>query len=209
MIGLFGGTFDPVHFGHLRPALDCLHGLGLEQVRFIPLNVAVHRPQPVASPALRRAMLDAALYNEPRFVVDTRELDRPGGSYTYDTLHSLREELGSERPLCLLVGADAYASFLDWHRSLDILGLAHLVVMRRPQAHMVSNARLHALYLEHGSEQIAQLQDAPGGRIFFQDVTQMAISATRIRDLIGRGLSPRYLMPDSVLEIIKREALYR
>jgi nicotinate-nucleotide adenylyltransferase len=132
MIGVLGGTFDPIHFGHLRPALDCLQALALEEVRLIPLNVAVHRPQPVASSALRLAMLEAAIAGQPGFVADPRELERPGGSYTYDTLISLRAELGDAEPLCLLIGADAFAGFLDWHRPADILDLAHLVVMRRP-----------------------------------------------------------------------------
>ncbi len=116
MIGILGGTFDPIHFGHLRPALDCLQGLGLAEVRFIPLNVAVHRPQPLAAPAMRLAMLEAAVRGQPGFVVDTRELERPGGSFSYDTLVSVRAEVGAEIPLCLLVGGDAFAGFLSWHR---------------------------------------------------------------------------------------------
>lgn len=209
MIGIFGGTFDPVHFGHLRPALDCLQGLGLEQVRFIPLNVAVHRPQPLASPRLRRAMLEAATGPEPGFVVDTRELARAGGSYTHDTLCSLRSDFGTERSLCLLIGADAYAGFLDWYRPLDILALAHLVVMHRPDHHPAPDARLRTLYHKHGSDHVAELKSAPGGRILFQNVTQIAVSATQVRKLVAHGASPRYLLPEAVLDVIEREALYR
>ena len=132
MIGVLGGTFDPIHFGHLRPALDCLEALGLSELRFIPLKVAVHRPQPQAPAALRLAMLEAAIADQPGFRVYTRELERPGGSFSYDTLRSLREELGDAVPICLLVGADAFRGFPDWHRPRAILDLAHLVVMRRP-----------------------------------------------------------------------------
>ena len=209
MIGVLGGTFDPVHFGHLRPALDCLQGLGLDEVRFIPLNVAVHRPQPLAAAAMRLTMLEAALGGQPDFVLDRRELERPGGSFSYDTLVSLRAEVGVDEPLYLLVGADAFAGFLSWYRPLEILELAHLVVMRRPGHGSVADPFLRNFYLEYGCDEPASLAERPGGRILYQDVTQVSISSTRIRQLIARGLSPRYLLPEAVLAIIKREGLYR
>jgi nicotinate-nucleotide adenylyltransferase len=209
MIGILGGTFDPIHFGHLRPALDCLESLGLREVRFIPLNVAVHRAQPVASSAQRLAMLEAAIGTQPGFVSDIRELDRAGGSFTYDTLLSLREELGPDCPLCLLVGADAFGGFLSWHRPVNILSLAHLVVMRRPQPSSTLDPGLGALYARYGCKEARDLAEAAAGRILFQDVTQMDVSATLVRDLIKKGCSPRYLLPDSVLSIIESERLYR
>ncbi|AFL72998.1 nicotinate-nucleotide adenylyltransferase [Thiocystis violascens] len=209
MIGILGGTFDPIHFGHLRPALDCLQGLGLAEVRFIPLNVAVHRPQPQAAGALRLRMLEAAIAGQPGFVADARELERSGGSFSYDTLVSLRAELGPRVPLCLLVGADAFAGFQSWYRPLGILELAHLVVMRRPGHGSVADPFLRNLYLEHGGDDPASLAAEPGGRILYQDVTQVAISSTRIRQLVARGLSSRYLLPDGVLALIEREGLYR
>ncbi|MBK1718044.1 nicotinate-nucleotide adenylyltransferase [Thiocystis violacea] len=209
MIGLLGGTFDPIHFGHLRPALDCLQGLGLDHVRFIPLNVAVHRPRPMASSALRLAMLEAAVADQPGFVVDRRELNRGGGSYTFDTLTSLRSEFGVDRPFCLLIGGDAFAGFLDWYRPLEILELAHIVVMRRPGHDPVASPELRQLYLEHACDDPGSLARRPGGRILFQSVTQMDISATRIRELARLGLSPRYLLPEAVLGMIEREGLYR
>lgn len=209
MIGVLGGTFDPIHFGHLRPALDCLQALALAQIRFIPLNVAVHRPQPLASSALRLAMLEAAIADQPGFVADPRELARPGGSYSYDTLLSLRAELGADHPLCLLIGADAFAGFLAWHRPLEILDLAHLVVMRRPGHGAIRDPLLRNLYLERGSDSPASLSARPAGHILFQDVTQIEISSTRVRQLIGQGLSPRYLTPDPVLALIERAGLYR
>ena len=134
MIGVLGGTFDPIHFGHLRPALDCLQALGLDEVRFVPLKVAVHRPQPMAAAGVRLAMVQAAVAGVSGLVADGRELDRAGPSYSYDTLASLRQELGPRVPICLLVGADAFNGFLTWHRPAEILDLAHLVVMQRPDA---------------------------------------------------------------------------
>ncbi len=209
MIGILGGTFDPIHYGHLRPALDCLQALGLDQVRFIPLQVAVHRPQPLASSRQRSAMLAAAVADEPGFVVDTRELRREGGSYTFDTLTSLRAEFGAAIPLCLLIGSDAFAGFLDWYRPMEILDLAHLVVMRRPGHDPVASPRVRQLYLERARGDSRSLAERPGGHILFQQVTQVDIASTHIRDLVRRGLSPRYLLPESVLALIEREGLYR
>lgn len=208
MIGLLGGTFDPIHFGHLRAALDCLQGLALDQVRFIPLRIAVHRPQPLASTAQRLAMLEAALADAPGFVLDRRELHRDGPSYTLHTLRSLRDEFGPERPLCLLIGADAYAGFLHWYRPLELLELAHLVVMRRPGHDPVASPALRQLYLERVCEEPRCLAAQAGGRILFQTLTQLDISSTRIRELIAQGRSPRYLLPDAVLDYIERERLY-
>lgn len=209
MIGILGGTFDPVHFGHLRSALDCLQALGLDEVRLIPLNVAVHRPQPLATAALRLAMLTAAVGDQPGFVVDTRELERPGGSFSHTTLVSLRAELGADMPLCLLIGADAFANFLTWHRALEILELAHLVVMRRPGQSTIADPALRALSLQHAGAGPASLAACPSGCILPLDVTQIAISSTQIRQLIARGFSPRYLLPDATLALIEREGVYR
>lgn len=209
MIGVLGGTFDPIHFGHLRPALDCLQALDLDQVRLIPLKVAVHRPQPLAPAALRLRMLEAAIAHQPGLVADPRELQRPGDSYSYETLVHLRTELGDAEPVCLLVGSDAFAGFLDWHRPREILELAHVVIMRRPGALEGFAPDLQALLRRCRCEDPSALRDAPAGRILFQAVTQMDISSTRIRQLIGQGRSARFLLPDAVLAICEREGLYR
>ncbi len=211
MIGVFGGTFDPIHFGHLRPALDCFQALRLQELRLVPLNVAVHRPQPLASAGLRLAMLEAAIAGQPGFVSDPLELMRPGGSYSHDTLVSLRARVGNSPPLCLLVGGDAFTGFLDWYRPAEILELAHLVVMRRPGSASTAglDPGLLRLYGERGCDGPDALAASPAGRILMQDVTQIDISSTRVRQLIRRGLSPRYLLPDDVLAIIEREGLYR
>ena len=211
MIGVYGGTFDPVHIGHLRPALDCLETLGLDELRLVPLRQAVHRPQPEAPADLRLAMLQAARAGEPRLVVDPRELERSGGSYSLHTLESLRADLGPDVPMCLLMGSDAFAGFLDWHGSEGILTLAHLVVMRRPAAGSAPamSPQLRRLYAERAAEDVSALAGAPAGRIRMQDVTQLDIASTRVRELIRAGRSVRYLVPEAVLAIIEREGLYR
>lgn len=208
MIGIFGGTFDPIHYGHLRSALEVQQALGLEQVRFIPLAAAVHRNQPAAAAQQRIALVRAAISSQPEFSVDDREITRSGGSYTFDTL----TELHRERPAtiwCLFVGGDAFNDFLTWHRPLDILELAHLVVMRRPGAGQIQDPALAGLSRERHCNAWTELKTMPSGRIFFQSVTQLDISSTAIRAQIAAGISPRFLLPDPVLEIVEREQLYR
>lgn len=208
MIGLFGGTFDPVHFGHLRVALDVLQHLDLRQLRLLPLAAAVHRCQPIASPEQRMAMLQVAIRDEPLLVADDRELTRGGPSYTVDTLSSFRDELGAERAVCLLVGADAFEGMPDWHRPLDILEMVHLVVMQRPGASTVRDSWLRGQVEQRRVDDPKALRRQAGGHIYFQTVTQLDISATRIRRLLAQGQSPRYLLPDAVLSLAIKDGLY-
>jgi nicotinate-nucleotide adenylyltransferase len=208
MIGIFGGTFDPIHYGHLRAALDVHQSLGLSELRFLPLNVAVHREQPHASAPQRLAMLRAAIAGEPGLRVDERELRRPGRSYTVDTLTSLRRELGDALPLCLLVGGDAFNGFFDWHRPRDILELAHLVVMQRPGAAIQRDPRLRAEVERRRATRRHELEQTAAGRIWFESVTQLDISSTGIRRLFAQGRSPRFLLPDAVIEIARQCGCY-
>ena len=208
MLGILGGTFDPIHHGHLRTALDAAEAVGLDEVRLIPLRHAVHRDQPETPAALRLAMVQAAIAGEPRFVADDREIRRDAPSYTLHTLESLRAERGDAEPICVLVGGDAFAEFLSWHRPHEILGLAHLIVMRRPGAEAIADAALRTFVERHRAASAAELRARPGGRVLFQPVTQLDISATDIRARLGAGRSARYLVPDAVLELIRREGLY-
>lgn len=209
MIGILGGTFDPIHFGHLRPALELRDELGLREIRFIPLRRAVHRPQPRASGDQRLAMLKLAVAGVAGFRVDERELRRSGASYSFDTLLELRAELGAEEPLCLLLGTDAFAGFPSWHRPNDILGLAHLIVMRRPGDFPVGTGDMQAWVDSHLCRTAARLRELPAGRVFFQEVTALDISATAIRGEVARGRSPRFLVPDAVMSFIEEAGLYR
>ncbi|WP_295880000.1 nicotinate-nucleotide adenylyltransferase [uncultured Thiohalocapsa sp.] len=208
MIGIFGGAFDPVHFGHLRTALEVREALDLSQIRLLPLNVAVHRAQPFADGGLRLRMLEAAVAGVPELVADDRELARPGGSYTVDTLAQFRDELGPDVPLCLLVGGDAFNAFFEWHRPRDILGLAHLAVMRRPGSLLPRDATLRETLARRRAERPADLHAAPAGRIWLQAVTQLDISSTRIRRTIAAGRSARYLLPDAVLDMALAAGCY-
>lgn len=208
MLGILGGTFDPIHHGHLRTALDVAEAIGLSEVRFIPLRHAVHRDQPETPATLRLAMVAAAIAGEPRFVADDREIRRDAPSYTLHTLESLRAERGGMEPICVLVGGDAFAEFLTWHRPHDILGLAHLIVMQRPGGQPAHDPALRMLVDRHRTDDPNALQARPGGRILFQAVTQLGISATDLRARLRAGRSIRYLVPDPVLELIRHEGLY-
>jgi nicotinate-nucleotide adenylyltransferase len=207
MIGILGGTFDPIHFGHLRTALDVQQAVGLEQVRFIPLHRAVHRDQPATPGGLRLQMVQAAIAGEPSFVADDRELQRAGDSYTVDTLGSLRETF-PDSPLCLLMGMDAFNGFADWRQPGEILQLAHLIVMHRPGSAEPEDARVRDMLKQHRCNQSSEMKGRSGGLIHLQQVTQLAISATRIRALVAAGESPRYLLPEPVLALIGEHRLY-
>lgn len=208
MIGVLGGTFDPIHHGHLRVALEVKEMIGLDEVRFIPLYRAVHRDQPIASGKQRLRMIQAAISDQAYFVVDDRELIREGESYTVDTLRSLRKELGEE-PMCLIIGADAFRFFLQWHRPLEILDLAHLIVMMRPGYSEVEDPSLKRLINDRITQDVYMLQTNPAGRIYFCPVTQLEISATQIRQSIASGHNPRYLLPEGVIRIIQDESIYQ
>jgi len=208
MIGILGGTFDPVHFGHLRIALDVAEALGLEQVRLIPLAQAVHREQPHASAEQRLAMLQLAVAGHPRLAVDTREIERGGASFMVDTLQSLREELPGQA-LCLLLGGDAFNGFLSWREPQRILDLAHILVMQRPGYVLPNDPQLQQLVERHGCASAAALQQRSAGGILLHTVTQLEISASDIRARIAGGRDPSFLLPERVLGLIREQGLYR
>jgi len=208
MIGILGGTFDPIHYGHLRTALDVMQAVGLDEVRFIPLHRAVHRQQPETSPELRLRMVRAAIEGQSGFVADDRELRREGDSYTLETLASLRHET-PHQPLCLLMGMDAFNGFADWRRPTEILHLAHLIVMHRPGSTGPSDTRAKSLLAAHRCVESVELSQSDAGLIHLQTVTQLDISATRIRTLIAAGHSPRYLLPEGVRRLIRENRLYQ
>jgi nicotinate-nucleotide adenylyltransferase len=203
VIGIFGGTFDPVHNGHLRTALDVYEALGLDELRFIPLGRAVHRDQPLTPPGKRLALLQAGIKDQPGFVVDERELhwDRP--SFSVHTLEDLRAELGPGASLCLLLGRDAFNGFPAWHQPERILQLAHLVVMDRPGHDLPGQGPLEELMQGRVTTDITDLNNQPGGNILFQPVTRLDISSTDIRARLAAGRSIRWLVPDRVLEILQ------
>lgn len=207
MIGVLGGTFDPIHYGHLRPALEVQRQLELRELRFIPAAVPPHRPQPVASAQQRRQMVRLALAGQAGMVIDTRELDRAGPSYMVDTLASLREELGSE-PLALILGMDALLGLPSWHEWERLNALAHLVVMQRPGTVLPESGAVASLVEDHQMLDVMELAQRPAGGVFFVTVSQLDISATAIREQLAAGHDARFCLPDVVLDYIRDEGLY-
>lgn len=206
-IGIFGGTFDPVHIGHLRTAYELRRHLRLDEVRFVPCGQPPHGKRPVAPAAVRLEMLRAALADQPGFVIDERELERSGPSYTVDTLMALRADLPS-RPLALIVGMDAFVDIGSWHRTDEILELAHVIVAHRPGARLPDAGPAGRLLAAHGGADGAALAATPAGRILVHAVTQLEISSSAIRAAAGAGDSARFLVPDAVARIIATTGCY-
>lgn len=211
-LGLFGGTFDPVHFGHLRLAEESIVELGLAGVRWIPAGQPPHRDRPQVTARQRLAMVLRSTAGNPLFSVDPAEVEAAVPSYTVHTLERLRRELGTEQSLVLLVGADAFAGLPTWHRWRDIFALSHVAVSHRPGFPVTTSSLPNELAAEFSARQRAnpaELRMAPAGTIVTFAMTQLAISATQIRKLLVNGLSARYLLPDTVLDYIEFHQLYK
>ena len=207
-IGIFGGTFDPVHYGHLRAAVEAMEKLHLTDFRFLPAGTPPHRSKPVASAEHRLAMLRLALSPYSDLAVDEREVRREGLSFMVDTLGEIRTEAG-DAPLILMIGQDA-ANFLDqWHEWRRLFELAHLVIMRRPESQYDYSAELLKQVQPRLTSDAEQLKNAPAGLILPLELTQLAISATDIRRRMRNGLTPRFLLPRPVIQYIKEHDLYR
>lgn len=205
-IGIFGGTFDPIHFGHLRLAEEMAEALELSQVRFIPAGQPPHRGTPRTEAAHRLEMVRRAIAGNPRFAVDAREVGSPDPSYTVDTLTALRAELGNEQPLWLLLGADAFLGLPTWHEWRRLFELANIAVAARPGARLLQSDTLP----DDLKQEVSQRQQAAGsaGSLLLRQMTPLDISATAIRDTLARQGSARYLLPDAVLDYIHEHQLY-
>lgn len=209
-IGIFGGTFDPIHFGHLRLAEEMAEAIGLSQVRFIPAGQPPHRGVPRTAATHRLEMVRRAIAGNPRFEVDAREVRCPDPSYTVDTLTVLRAELGNEQPLWLLLGADAFLGLPSWHQWRQLFTLANIAVAARPGAQLMQPDGLpEDLKHELSQRQVpAGSATGPAGSVLLQQMTALDISATRIRATLARQDSARYLLPDAVLDYIHQHQLY-
>ena len=205
MIGILGGTFDPVHYGHLRSALEVKEMLGLSEVRLIPSAQPPHRQQPSTPALMRLEMLKLAVESQAGLIVDDRELKRDGASYMVDTLSSLRQDFITE-PLLLFIGSDAFNQLTTWHEWQHLFDFAHIVVMTRPGYNIVHldpflNARVTKIRRE--------LAQNSAGKLYFQQVSQLDISATTIRNRIAEQQNPGFLLPDIVIAYIRQHQLYQ
>ena len=208
-IGLLGGTFDPVHHGHLRMALESAELLGLDELRLVPVNVPALRTTPGATPAQRIEMLRLATRDVPGLVVDDRELRRGGVSYSIDTLREIRLETGDQDRLCMILGEDAFAGLERWKEWQRLLDYAHIVVLTRPGDTAAPGAALMGWAAAHlEADAGAALRQASRGRLLRLALTQLAISSTHVRALIGAGRNPRFLLPEPVLGYIHQHRIY-
>ncbi len=213
-VGLFGGTFDPIHLGHLRLAEELGAALGCNEVRFLPTGTPPHRHPPQASAVARRDMVALAIANNPRFNLDEHEINRTDPCFMVDTLTTIRVEVGAHTPLVLFLGSDAFMGLTTWHRWAELFDLAHLAVAHRPGfspqtwGDSLPDVLRHALD-QRLSERPSDLEISPAGHIHLHAITQMDIAARRIRTACHKGESVRYLVPDSVLTYLNQHDLYR
>ncbi|MCB1675047.1 MAG: nicotinate-nucleotide adenylyltransferase [Halioglobus sp.] len=208
-IGVLGGTFNPVHYGHLRSALELVEHLQLDHLRLMPCAVPPHRDAPTCSAQHRAAMVELAVATEPRLVCDRRELQRAGTSYTIDSLRELRREFGWSRSICVVVGCDAVRGIEHWHRWRELLDWAHIAVLARPGWHLPRDGVVAQWLESHRADSPAALRRQVSGSILIEALRPLAISSTEIRQLLWAGRSARYLLPEPVLEYIARHELYR
>ncbi len=207
-IALFGGTFDPIHKGHIQTALEIQRAYQLAEVRFIPCWQPVHRPLPFATPEQRLAMLACAIQNMPTFTIEECEIQRHGPSYTIETLELLRQKL-PQTPLCFILGLDAWRGFAEWHRYEDILRLAHLIIAMRPSYSLPQSGKTKELLQQYQTQDVSALHVSLGGSIVVHALSERDISATAIRKQIAEGKNPGDLLPNGVYDYIVKQQLYR
>ncbi len=212
-IGFFGGTFDPIHCGHLCLAQEVSVQLGLQTVRFVPSGTPPHRVPPKASAAHRLAMVEAAIADNPRFVVDASEVHKREPCYTVDSLQVLRQSLGATQPLVLLMGADAFLELATWSRWHQLFTLAHIAVAYRPGFPVDTwQARMpQPLAAEYNARLVRQPQAihwSPAGGVVVTPITALDVAATRIRDMMRQDGAARYLVTDKIYQYIQEHKLY-
>ncbi|SCC03720.1 nicotinate-nucleotide adenylyltransferase [Kosakonia oryzendophytica] len=207
---MFGGTFDPVHYGHLKPVEALANQIGLSRVIIMPNNVPPHRPQPEATSQQRKTMVELAIADKPLFTLDERELRRDAPSYTAQTLLEWREEQGPQRSLAFIIGQDSLLTFPGWHHADTILNHCHLIVCRRPGYPLTMEQEAHQQWLEsHLTTDAEMLHTLPAGKIYLAETPWFNISATLIRERLEKGERCDDLLPAPVLAYIKEQGLYR
>ncbi len=208
MIGILGGTFDPIHHGHLRLALEMSERLGLEKVHLIVSAKPPHRQTPQTPAEMRFEMVKLAIQHEKTLIADDREMRRTQPSYTVETLLEVREEIGENKPLCLILGMDAFLGLPTWFEWEKLLELTHLVITQRPEINQQFSEPLQKLLQKHQIENKLKLQEKSKGYILFEAVPMLNISATQIRQCFLEKKNPHYLLPESVLTFISQQGLY-
>jgi len=206
-IGILGGTFDPVHVGHLALARAARAALSLDEVRFVPTGRSWQKDASAADARERLAMVRLAIADEPGLVADARETLRAGASYTVETLAELRAELGAHPAIVLLMGSDQLRNLATWHRYRELLDFAHIGCTQRERIGLERlPAEVDALVAARGRD---ALPDAPAGAIVFFTMPPVPVSATALRERLALGERPAELVPPAVLDYIDSQRLYR
>jgi len=206
-IGIFGGTFDPVHIGHITLAEEIKKHLLIDRMYLIPCRLPPHRARPNASDQDRLQMLQLATTNTS-LLIDDRELKRDGPSYTVDTLQSFREQYGAVASLICCMGMDAFARFNTWHRWQDILSIAHLAVIARAENQREINVDIRTLLLHHQCAEKKVLKDTPAGHIYLTQLSQIPVSSTQVRQQLAQGVLPSAALNPTVYHYIQERGLY-
>ena len=208
LIGILGGTFDPVHNGHIRMAIECYERLGLEEVRLVPLHTPPHRSEPVASPEQRHKMLEKATQKLDVLKVDDCELTKGGISYTIETVKTMRKKFNG-KSLCLLMGTDAFNSMYTWYQWKDLLNFVHIVIAERPgNTTRPDNPELQDLLVSRQACNLTSLYDSPSGKIFEITIPLLDISSSQIRNIFLSKKNPAMLLPDNIIEYIETNHIY-
>ncbi len=202
MIGLLGGTFNPIHRGHLQLAASVCRDFALSRVEFLPCHIPVHRDHPDTTATLRQQMVELAIADSPRFVINDSELRRGGVSYAVDTLRELRQQRPSE-VIGWLMGVDAFNGFADWKEPKRILQMTHLIVCTRPGVTPQSGP-----FSEHYLACDQSLEQHTAGKIVFHSITPNPCSSTAIRQQLARGEMPADCLSPAVIDFIKTHNLY-
>ncbi|MBT4520032.1 MAG: nicotinate-nucleotide adenylyltransferase [Halieaceae bacterium] len=208
-VGVFGGTFNPIHNGHLRSGLELIERLKLDQLRLMPSAIPPHRPTPACSAEHRAAMVELAVMGEERMVCDRRELQRPGRSYTIDSLEELRSEKGPDFSLCLVMGCDAVRDINSWHRWQKLLDYCHVIIIARPGWQLPLAGEVSAWLSDNLQLDGTVIQQSPHGGILVEELRPQVISSTEIRVMLAQGLSTKYLLPERVIDYIHNYNLYK
>ena len=209
MIGIFGGSFDPIHFGHIKLVLALIERYKFDQIRMIPCYQSPFNKPLIASVQQRWEMLNLVTDSHDKLVADSRELERQGSSYTIDTITELKREIEAEVPLVLIIGIDAFISFCKWHRYDEILTLSHIMLLQRPGYRLPDKGCEKDLFDKYITEDIKNFENMLHGKIYLTDLEKFDISSTTIRKCVSQGDQPRYLLPGNIWDYIKKSNLYK
>lgn len=208
-LAIMGGTFDPVHNGHLRTAVEILDRFHYSALKLIPCFQPVHKGRPSVLPQQRFEMAELAISSDDRLCVDSREMDREGPSYSIDTLRDLRSEVGPDESLIMVLGMDSFLSLPTWYKWQEIMDYAHLLVVSRPGWEPDLISELSGFCENYRAASPHELQCAPSGRVWFETLTPLGISSSMIRELARKKESIAYLLPEPVQKYIEQHQLYR